>query len=99
MPSVQACPEEAELLAVAAGEVPSETLKAHLADCSRCRERLGQIRSELALLRDRPSPAPLAPSTAMQPRSQPATANGCGDEARRRSPARKRDPRPPPYRA
>ncbi len=75
MPSSLTCPEDAELLAVAAGEEPSETLQAHLNDCARCRERLGHVRSELSLLRESPPSAPLAASTARVPRG-PAAASG-----------------------
>ena len=52
MPSSLTCPDDAELLAVAAGEEPSAELREHLADCSSCRSRLERFRAELALLRE-----------------------------------------------
>ncbi len=81
MPSSLTCSDDAELLAVASGESMPEELRAHLADCSTCRERLERFRAELALLRARPPEAPLAPSTAGQPSSDAAAANGGADDS------------------
>jgi hypothetical protein len=57
MPSTATCPEDVELLAAAAGDDPSEDVRRHLADCSRCRERLERFRAEVGLLR-RQTPQP-----------------------------------------
>jgi hypothetical protein len=51
MPSSLTCPEEAELLAVAAGEEASHELRMHLAGCPLCRERLGQLAAAIATLK------------------------------------------------
>ena len=52
MPSSLTCPEEAELLAVAAGEEPPDELRMHLSGCPHCRERLGQLDLEVAMFRE-----------------------------------------------
>jgi hypothetical protein len=51
MPSSLTCPEEAELLAVAAGEDPSVELRMHLSGCPLCRELLGKLEFDIALLK------------------------------------------------
>jgi hypothetical protein len=51
MPSSLTCPEEAELLAVAAGEEASNELRMHLAGCPLCRERLGRLAADIAMLK------------------------------------------------
>jgi predicted Ser/Thr protein kinase len=81
MPSTATCPDEAELLAVAAGERPSAELQLHLASCSKCRERLEQFQSELSLLREERPDGPLCPSTAGDAVSEASTANGSADNA------------------
>jgi hypothetical protein len=73
MPSSPTCPNEAELLALAAGEEPAPGLGAHLAECPWCRERLEQLNAEVAVLRRRPLDALLDASTAGAPASDPAT--------------------------
>jgi predicted Ser/Thr protein kinase len=45
------CPDEAVLLAAAAGEPLSPELRQHLAECASCRDRLEQMKIELELLR------------------------------------------------
>jgi hypothetical protein len=43
MPSSPTCPDDADLLAVAAGEEPSAELRAHLAVCPHCPGRLERM--------------------------------------------------------
>jgi hypothetical protein len=83
MLSSRTCPDDAELLAVASGEEPWDALRAraHLAAWSNCSERLDRLRHELAVLRERAPEAPLSPSTASGPASDPATASGRADHA------------------
>jgi len=80
MPSSLTCPAEAELLAVAAGEEPSEELRAHLSRCPTCPGRLEQLKAELAALRERAPEAPLSPATASEPAAVPATSDGQADQ-------------------
>ncbi len=75
------CPDDAELLAVVVGEGPSEELREHLDVCPKCPGRLEQLRTEVAVLRERPPEAPLSPSTAGEPEADPATANGHVDDS------------------
>ncbi len=75
------CPEEAELLAVAAGEKPSEELRAHLSGCQTCAGRLAQLKVELAALREgAPRESPLSPATASGPVDVPATSHLLGSQ-------------------
>ena len=55
MPSSLTCPDDADLLAVAAGEEPSEELQKHLEECSSCSVRLDRFRSEFELFRQKGS--------------------------------------------
>jgi hypothetical protein len=55
MPSSLTFPDDADLLAVAAGEEHSEELQKHLEECSSCWMRLDQFRSEVELFRQRGS--------------------------------------------
>ncbi len=73
MPSSLTCPDDAELLAAAAGELMGEGLQAHLGQCTRCRNRLEQIEAELALLHGR------APEAALVPLAASAMASGPGE--------------------
>jgi len=73
MATTLVCPEEAELLALAAGEEPSEELRAHLSRCPTCPGRLEQLKAELAELREGAPGAPLSPATASGPAAVPAT--------------------------
>jgi predicted Ser/Thr protein kinase len=61
------CPDEAVLLAAAAGEPLSPELRQHLADCESCRDRLEQIKIELELLRAAAAEESHATSTLAQP--------------------------------
>jgi anti-sigma factor ChrR (cupin superfamily) len=54
------CLEDPELLAVASGESSSEEMRAHLAHCSSCRERLERLKAEVGLLRREAPQAMLA---------------------------------------
>jgi hypothetical protein len=81
MPSSLTCPSEEELLAVAAGEEPSDELRRHLAECPSCRERLEQLQAERALLR-KVAPRAASPATATisnEPPCDLATVNGRAD--------------------
>jgi hypothetical protein len=60
---------------VAAGEEPSDALRAHFDECVRCRDQVEQYRAQMDLLRAVESEAGLAPST----RSGPAPENGPSD--------------------
>ncbi len=71
MPSSLTCPEEAELLAVAAGEEPRDELRMHLSGCPLCRERLGQLNLEIAMFRE----------TAMSAEEPPAALDETGSAA------------------
>jgi anti-sigma factor RsiW len=51
MPSILTCPQETELLALAAGEADSEAIRMHLARCPRCRDRLARFTAEVVVLR------------------------------------------------
>jgi serine/threonine protein kinase len=79
MPSSLTCPDDGELLAVAAGEAPSAELRKHLAECPECRARQEQFQAELAVFRQMPPAAFLSPCTAGEPASDPSTANGRAD--------------------
>jgi hypothetical protein len=57
MTSIRPCPDEVDLLAVAAGDEPSEQDLGHLAVCGDCRRRVDRMRAELALLRQGGPPA------------------------------------------
>ena len=81
MPSSLTCPDDAELLAVASGDEPSPALRGHLADCSKCRERLEHFHAGVGLLRRAASQAGPAGSTAREPAFDPVTANGRADDS------------------
>ncbi|MGO9601601.1 MAG: protein kinase domain-containing protein [Isosphaeraceae bacterium] len=73
------CPDEAELLAVATGDKPSEKQRQHLAGCPACCARIERVKAELALLRkNAPESAP-ASSTVSDPTSAPSLTNGHAD--------------------
>jgi len=76
MPSSPTCPDDAELLAAAAGEPMLEEVRSHLDQCLACRERLEQIRAELALLQHRVPADALAPATASAMASGPSVTDG-----------------------
>jgi hypothetical protein len=76
MLSSRTCPDEVELLAVAAGEEPSGSLRNHVAACPHCPGHLVRLRNELAVLRENAPEALLSPSTASGPGPKAAKANG-----------------------
>ena len=45
------CPSDVELLAMATGDPDIENVRSHVETCANCRERLGQLSSEVATLR------------------------------------------------
>jgi anti-sigma factor RsiW len=64
MPSILTCPDEAELLAVAAGDEVSDDVRRHLEQCPRCPELVQHYRSLVAVLRNGEPGASLSPPTA-----------------------------------
>ncbi len=76
MPSSLTCPDDAELLAAAAGERMGEEVRSHLDQCSGCRERLEQIKAELALLQHRAPAAAFVPGAASAVVAGPGYAGG-----------------------
>jgi hypothetical protein len=81
MPSSLTCPDDAELLAVASGDELSPGQRGHLADCSRCRERLERFHAGVGLLRPAASQAGPAASTASGPACDLGNANGQADDS------------------
>src|SRR5207248_1562571 len=51
MAPIPTCPDEAEILPVAAGDPAEDALREHLEGCTACRERLEQLRAEVSSLR------------------------------------------------
>jgi hypothetical protein len=51
MPPVMVCPDETELLAIAAGEDLSSHLVAHVASCPHCRPAMLRLQAEIGRLR------------------------------------------------
>jgi Protein kinase domain/Domain of unknown function (DUF4384) len=80
MPSSLTCPDDAELLALAAGDPPSAEMRSHLDECASCRARLGRFQAELAQLRAGAPVAGPSPSTAQEPTSRLSSTNGRGDD-------------------
>jgi eukaryotic-like serine/threonine-protein kinase len=81
MPSRATCPDEAELLTVAAGEPASADLQRHLVDCSKCRNQLEQLRREVAGLREQRPDGLQSSSTASVAVPDAGTANDGADNA------------------
>ena len=54
MPPTMVCPEEAELLAFAAGEVLASHLVAHVASCPNCRPAVLRLQAVIGCLRSSP---------------------------------------------
>src|SRR6516165_4453777 len=67
MPSSLTCPGDADLLAVAAGEEPSEELQKHLEECRSCSVRLDRFRSEFELFRQKGSFVKRVGATGFEP--------------------------------
>jgi hypothetical protein len=82
MPSRATCPDEAELLTVAAGEPASADLQRHLVDCSKCRNQLEQLRREVAGLREQRPDGLQSSSTASVAVPDAGTANDGADNAK-----------------
>jgi len=70
MPRMIACPKEADLLALAAGDDPPARLLAHLDSCPRCRVLTRRLRAEILCLRSCRGPVS-SPPTAVNPRGTP----------------------------
>jgi hypothetical protein len=63
MPTILACPEETDLLALAMGEPGLAEVAAHVNGCASCQKRLEELQAEVALLRANQSEISLSPST------------------------------------
>jgi len=63
MPTILACPEETDLLALAMGEPGLAEVAAHVDGCTSCQKRLDQLQAEVAILRSNQSEISLSPST------------------------------------
>ncbi len=73
MPStLLACPDEADLLALAMGEPVAAEVAAHVAECERCQAERDRLQAEVAMLRDNRPKAPLSSSTPSETRPYPA---------------------------
>ncbi len=71
MASILKCPDEAELLAVAAGDEVPDELRRHLDQCSHCSELVGQYRSLVGAMRNGDLGASCAAATAGEPAADP----------------------------
>jgi eukaryotic-like serine/threonine-protein kinase len=80
MTTTLACPDEAELLAVAMGEPVAAAVTTHVDGCPKCQTTLEQLQVELALLRAHRPQAPQSPSITTEPNSGHADANSSGDQ-------------------
>jgi serine/threonine protein kinase len=79
MASIPKCPDEPEILAVAAGDEVADELRRHLDECSRCSELVQQYRSLVGAMRNGdPGPA-CAAATAGEPASDPTRDIGDGN--------------------
>ena len=67
MTTTLACPNEAELLALAMGEPVAPAATAHVGTCALCRATLERLQSEVALLRRNRECVPAPPSTERDP--------------------------------
>jgi hypothetical protein len=76
MPSILTCANDVDLLAVAAGEGPSEELRIHLVQCPICRERVEEFRAQMAVFRECEPEIPSAPGTISEWTSGSAPSNG-----------------------
>jgi Phosphotransferase enzyme family len=70
MTTTLACPDEAELLALAIGEPVVAAVTAHVGGCAKCRARLNQIQAEVASLRQSHGNETTPPSTEHDPAVQ-----------------------------
>ena len=67
MPSTLACPDEAELLALAMGEPVAAAVTAHVAECASCQAKLDRFQAEVASLRQNHAHGTTPPSTEHDP--------------------------------
>jgi hypothetical protein len=67
MAPISTCPNEAEILPVAAGDPAEGPLREHLDGCPGCRERVERLRAELAALREDVENHTPSPSTEPDP--------------------------------
>ncbi len=81
MPSILTCPDEAELLAVAAGDEVSDDVRQHLDQCPRCPELVQHYRALVVALRNGEPGASLVPSTASELTSDLAPEGGQANHA------------------
>jgi predicted Ser/Thr protein kinase len=86
MPSSLTCPEEPELLAVAAGDEPRAELRNHLAGCSQCRDQVERYQVQMEQLRAGASEPPLAPSTMSGPGAGHGVSSGQAQDSDRTAP-------------
>jgi anti-sigma factor ChrR (cupin superfamily) len=63
MTTTLACPDEAELLAIAIGVPVAAAVTAHAGGCAKCRTRLEQLQAEVASLRQSQGNGTTPPST------------------------------------
>jgi serine/threonine protein kinase len=67
MPTILACPEETDLLAMAMGEPVAAAVTAHVDECAICQRRLDRLKAEVASLRQSHGNGTTAPSTEQGP--------------------------------
>jgi predicted Ser/Thr protein kinase len=79
MHSSLTCLSDEQLDAVAAGEEPTDDVRAHLAECSHCRERLKRIKDDIALFRRAAHFAGLPPLTMSDLTSETGLSDGGTD--------------------
>jgi predicted Ser/Thr protein kinase len=88
------CPDEDEILPVAAGDPAGDPLQEHLEGCPDCRERVERLRAELAALRQQLETKTLSPAPEVdramaevttEPPAEPAAASAAGDRAEGRA--------------
>jgi predicted Ser/Thr protein kinase len=81
MTSSLTCPDDAELLAIAAGEEPPAELQRHLDGCPRCGARLERYKAEVAAFREGAPAAPLESSALGSLSSERVPSNGRTDDS------------------
>jgi predicted Ser/Thr protein kinase len=81
MTSSLTCPDDAELLAVVAGEVPSDELRQHLDRCPMCAARRERLRADLAAFREGAPDVPSEPLALGSLSSERVPTNGQTDDS------------------
>ena len=71
MPTILACPDETDLLALAMGEPVPAAVTAHVDECATCQTGLDRLQAEVASLRQNHEMARPRLSTEQRPRSGP----------------------------